>query len=134
METTSIIKEIENAHSMSNFALRNKDFTSFIGYFSDNLKYKQLNSKTIDKNQLSKDTLQYFNRIQSCTTNYDRLNFPLDNDLFTETLVQKATVSIRVFIFFSKRWTAERNGIYKWRKENGKWKIVDVEITSEKIT
>ena len=102
MEITLIISEIENAHSVANLSLQNKDFASYMGNFSDKLKYKHINSKTIDKNQLAKDTQQYFNRIQGCRTNYDRLNFSLDIDLFTETLVQRATVSLKVFIFFQR--------------------------------
>ena len=58
---------------------------------------------------------------------------PLDNEIFTEILVQKATVSIKVFIFFSKRWAVKRQGIYRWRKENWEWKIFDVEVTKEEV-
>ena len=133
MDTNSTIREIDNTHLAANLALKNKDFDAYIGYFSDDLKYKQLNGKIIDKRQLSNDTQRYFDRIKSYSGTYDRLNSSVDNDLFIEKIIQKATVTIRIFIFFSKKWTVEREGTYKWEKVNGKWKILNVEITSEKL-
>jgi hypothetical protein len=134
MESNPIIAEIDLAHTAANFALKNKDFNSYINYFSNDLQYKQLNGKTIDKKQLSKDTQQYFSRIKNYTGKYQRLNFTFDNGIFTETLIQQATVAIRIFIFFTKHWTVERKGIYKWRKENSTWQITDVIIMNEKIS
>ena len=133
MDTNSTIAEIDNTHLAANLALKNKDFAAYIGHFSDDLKYKQLNGKTIDKRQLSNDTQRYFDRIKTYTGAYDRLNYSVDNDLFIEKISQRVTVTIGVFIFFSKKWTVEREGIYKWKKINGKWEILDVEITSEKL-
>ena len=133
MDTTSTLAEIDSAHFAANLALKNQDFDRYIGHFSDNLKYKQLNGFTIDKETLAKDTRKYFDRIKNYTNDYERQNFSIDKNLFIEKLNQKATVIIRVFIFLSKKWIVEREGIYKWEKFNGHWKIVDVEVISEKV-
>jgi hypothetical protein len=133
MDINTVIEEIDNSHLMANLALKNKDFATYISVFSDDLKYKQMDGKAIDKRQLSKDTQKYFDRIKSYSGAYDRLNFLFENDLFIEKLAQKATVTIRIFLFFSKKWTVEREGIYKWKKVNNVWKISDVEIISEKL-
>jgi len=133
MDATLVITEVDKTHLAANLALENRDFDTYIGYFSDDLKYKQLNGKTIDKNQLSYDTKRYFYRIKSFDGTYNRLSSSFENDLFIEKLVQKVAVTIRVFIFFSKKWVVEREGTYKWKKVNGDWKISDVEVTNEKI-
>ena len=133
MDTNPVIIEVDKTHLAANLALRNRDIDTYIGYFSDDLKYKQLNGKTIDKNQLSNDTKRYFYRIKSFDSMYNRLSSSFENDLFIEKLVQKAAVTVRVFIFFSKKWAIEREGTYKWKKVNGDWQISDVEVTNEKI-
>jgi hypothetical protein len=132
MDTNLLITEVDKTHLAANLALKNRDFDAYMGYFSDDLKYKQSNGKTIDKGQLSYDTKRYFYRIKSFDGMYTRLSSSFENDLFIEKLVQKATVTIRVFIFFSKKWTVEREGTYKWEKVDGDWKILDVEVTNEK--
>src|SRR5688572_29411734 len=116
MEINPTIEEIDRAHASANLALKNKDFDAFIDHFSYNLKYKQLNGKTIDKRKVTTDTKKYFDRIQNYSSHYDRLNSFFDKGLFVEKLLQKSTVAMRVFIFFSKKWTVEREGIYKWEK------------------
>jgi hypothetical protein len=133
MDTDLVITEIDKTHLAANLALKNRDFDAYLGYFSDDLTYKQLNGKTIDKDQLSDDTKRYFYRIKSFDSKYTRLSSSFENDLFSEKLVQKATATVRIFIFFSKKWSVEREGIYKWKKADGDWKIFDVEVTREKI-
>ena len=133
MDINLTIAEIDNAHSVANLAQKNKDFGAYISYFSNDLKYKQLNGKIIGRKQLLNDIQKYFDRVRSHISTYDRLSSSVNNDLFIEKIVQKATVTIRVFIFFSKTWTIEREGIYEWKKEDGIWKISNVEVISEKI-
>ncbi len=133
MVANPTIAEIDNARLAAYLALEKRDFATYMGCFSNDLKYKQLNGKIIDKRQLSNDTKRYFDRIKTNTGRYDRLNSSIDGGLFTEKIIQKTTVTIRIFILFSKKWTVEREGTYKWKKVDGEWKISDVEITSEKL-
>lgn len=120
-------------HRGANLALRNKEFLNYMDHFIDHLKYTQLDGKTIDKINLTKDTLKYFDRIKSYETNYSRIACAIENNLFVEKLVQTAEITIGVVIFFSKKWIVKRDGIYKWERVNNKWKIVGIEITTEKI-
>ncbi len=133
MNSEKILEEIDKMHHMANESLRQKRFDSYINFFSDNLKYKQLNGMTRDKTQLAKDTAVYFSRLKTTTSQYERKSYSIDENKFTENLIQKATASIRVFIFFTKKWTVEREGIYQWGKREGIWKIEEVEILSEKV-
>jgi hypothetical protein len=133
MGNEELQREIDNAHKSANEALKNKNFELYAEHFSDNLKYTQLNGRTIDKKQLMNDTAVYFNRILSSSSDYQRISFEIGNETITERLIQKAQVAIKVFIFFSKKWTIEREGIYEWRKSDDKWEIINVKIISEKV-
>lgn len=133
MHSGTVIEDIDQSHLKANQALQNKEFASYMNIFSDDLTYKQMNGKSINKGQLSNDTHKYFARIISYSNNYERIHFSMENDFFIEKLVQKATVTIRVFLFFSKKFKVEREGIYKWKKVDNVWKIAEVEIVNEKI-
>lgn len=133
MHSGTVIEDIDQSHLKANQALQNKEFASYMNIFSDDLIYKQMSGKSINKGQLSNDTHKYFARIISYSNNYERIHFSMENDFFIEKLVQKATVTIRVFLFFSKKFKVEREGIYKWKKVDNVWKIAEVEIVNEKI-
>ncbi len=133
MDKEKILKEIDQMHQFANKALGLKRFDAYINIFSDNLSYKQLNGKIIDKKELAKDTAFYFSRLENSQSQYERKDFSIEENRFTENLIQKATSSIKVFFFFTKKWTVERVGIYEWIKIEDNWKIEKVEILSEKI-
>ncbi len=132
MADSQLINEIDAIHTVANDALRQKDLHAYIAVFADKLACKQLNGKIIGKRQLIKDIKFYFTRIKNYKSEYERKDFSAGDDIITERLIQKAIVSIRVFIFFSKSWTIEREGVYEWEKIDGTWKIVKVEIIKEK--
>ncbi len=131
MEIDSLITEIDITHESANMALKNKNFTFYLDHFSENLEYTQANGLTITKKQLSRDIKIYFSRIKNYNSTYQRLNHSFENNCFTEKLIQEANVSIRIFIFLSKKWTIQREGIYKWIKVNGTWKIENIVILKE---
>ncbi|HTE01768.1 MAG TPA: hypothetical protein VK668_20910 [Mucilaginibacter sp.] len=133
MVNDEIIKEIDKTHELSNEALKFKQFDRYIEYFSENLKYVQLNGKEIGKRQLIQDITNYFRRIKSFSSKYERKDYTINKDCVVETLVQQSKVSLRIFIFFSKNWTVEREGVYEWIKVNDSWKIVKVKILKEKV-
>lgn len=133
MVDNETIKEIDNLHKKANEALEQKQFDRYMDFFGDGLQYKQLNGKTIGKTELIKDTSNYFNRLQEFSSRYERKGFKIENQKIIETLIQQASLSIRVFIFFSKNWKVEREGIYEWEKINDSWKIVKVEILKERV-
>ncbi len=133
MEIEKLLEDIDKMHQLANESLRQKRFDSYINIFSDNLTYKQINGKTRNKTEFAKDTAVYFSRLKSATSQYERKSYSFDENKFTENLIQKATASIRVFIFFTRKWTVEREGIYQWSKREGIWEIETVEILSEKV-
>ena len=133
MDKEKILKEIDEMHQFSNEALAQKRFNDYINIFSDDLIYKQFNGKIIDKKQLAKDTALYFSRIKAAVSQYERKDYSIEGNRFTENLIQKASATISVFFFFTKKWTVERNGIYEWIKNEANWEIEKVEILSEKV-
>jgi len=134
MVNEDLINEIDSVHKSANDALRLKQFDRYMECFSDDLQYKQLNGKTIGKKQLVNDTRHYFGRIQNYSGSYKREDYSIEKNSITERLIQYTKVSIRVFIFFSKNWTVEREGIYQWVKVNDSWKISRVDILKEKLS
>ncbi len=132
MDNYQILKEIDKMHHDANEALKQKQIDNYLKVFSDTLEYKQLNGKVIDKNKLCKDIVFYFDRIKALDTQFSRTEFSINDNTFTEKLIQKAITSTRVFIFFTKKWTVEREGIYHWRINNNTWEIEKIEIISEK--
>jgi hypothetical protein len=129
-----IIDAVDHLHKTSLLALKSKNLEEYISVFDDSLSYRQFDNKIIDKNTLKNDQKSYFSRISSVENSYERLDFKYDNDIFSETLIQISAVSIRVFLFFKKKWTVKRKGIYKWSLKNNEWKIVEVHILYENIT
>jgi hypothetical protein len=133
MLNNEMINEIDIIHKEANNALKNKQLDLYVGCFGDDLQYKQLNGKTIGKKKLITDIRKYFNRIRNFSGDYERKEFTVENDKIIEKVVQHSKVAIKVFIFFSKNWTIEREGIYEWKKIRNVWKIVKVEILKERI-
>lgn len=133
MENDILISEIDSVHLSANDALKKKDFESYAEHFSNDLEYKQLNGRTINKAKLVNDVAVYFNRVLNSSSDYQRIAFQVENDKIIERLVQKSQIAIKVFIFFSKKWTIEREGVYEWKKNYGKWEIIRVEIINEKV-
>ncbi|WP_184548015.1 hypothetical protein [Mucilaginibacter sp. FT3.2] len=129
----TLIQEIDNMHKVANDAQQHKNFNSYMNVFTDNLQYKQLSGKTIEKKQLANDVKRYFERVKSISGSYQRKEINSNAGKVTEKLIQHSQVSIRVFVFFSKNWTVEREAIYDWVKENSEWKIYRVEVLAEKI-
>jgi len=134
VNTELLLAEIDNSHSIANDALKNRMFENYIDVFGDDLKYKQLDGKIIDKARLSTDIKFYFNRVINYTSSFDRLSFMIEKDVIIEELIQHASISLKVFFFFSKTWKVQRKGIYKWKSIDNSWKIINVEILEEKIT
>lgn len=125
--------EIDAAHASANEALQQKDFAAYAQHFADDLSYTQLDGRTIDKTRLVRDISVYFNRIKKVTNAYDRISFEVLPDKITELLHQKSHIAIKVFVFFSKKWTVEREGIYEWKKNKDRWEISTVKILAEKV-
>lgn len=133
MIDAELAKEIDNAHIAANEALKNKKLDAYIHFFDDGLQYEQLNGKTIGKVKLADDIKKYFNRVKKVSSSFQKKEFNISEGRVIERLVQNTKVSIKVFIFFSKSWTFEREGIYEWIKVNGNWKICKVKILAEKV-
>jgi len=88
MTDQEILNEIDKMHLFSNQAMQLKKFDDYINVFSDDLVYKQWNGKVINKKEFKNQ--------------YKRNNYSIEGNRFIENLTQRATVSIKVFFFFTK--------------------------------
>ena len=93
---------VDDLHTKANQDIKNKSLGEYMSVFSEDLRYTQVNGKTINKKKLTEDQRKFWSRIIELNSKVERLDCHYDGDLFTETLTQIATVSIRVFIFFRK--------------------------------
>ncbi len=131
MTQTEILNKIDRIHEKGLDAIRDRNFESYMSIFAEDLSYKQLNGKVIDKKRLTNDQKRYFSRIVSANSSYQRITYTYNNDLFSETLQQEAEISIRVFAFFKKTINVMRKATYDWSKIKDDWKIINVEILEE---
>ena len=72
MTDAEILEQIDCAHIAANDALKIKQLATYMDFFADNLRYKQLNGKIIEKAQLTKDVKLHFKRIRSFSGCYER--------------------------------------------------------------
>jgi hypothetical protein len=94
-----LLEEIDNSHRIANDALKNKRFEEYIDAFGEDLKYKQLDGKTIGKAALACDIQFYFNRVLSYTSSYERLSFNIEDDKIVEQIVQHVIDHLRFVNF-----------------------------------
>ena len=113
---------------------RDKNVSAYMDLFSPDLKYRQLNGIEIDKKQLARDVEKQLSRASSSESSYTRESLNIDEDHATEQLVQVASATVRVFLFFHRTWHVRRTGLYTWARTEGGWKIQRVEVLDERIT
>jgi len=133
MTVDKITKTIDRIHETCFESIRKKNLSSYMSVFDKDVTYKQYNGQVVGKSQLANDQKRYFSRIKSVKNSYERIDWVQNYNRFSETLIQQAEISIRVFIFFKKTWKVVRKGIYDWSNISGEWKIVKVNILEEKI-
>lgn len=107
MNSESVINQIDEIHRLSKDALTQKKIDLYLAVFSENVRYKQFDGKIIDKKELRRNTETYLHRLKTVKSEYERKKYSLEGSRFTEHLIQKATASINIFIFFTKKWTIE---------------------------
>jgi hypothetical protein len=125
-------EEIKRLRELSFAALKRKDINEYLNIFSEDLKYTQLNGKTIGKKQLTNNTKSYFNRVHSVFTKYEVISKEFNEEEYIEELTQETSVLIRGFIFLLFEWKVNRKAIYTWQNIKNNWRITSVKVLSEK--
>jgi len=131
METDLMIDEIDSIHKKANLAFEHKDISAYMSQFDENLKYSNADATTLTKNELSLQTENYFKRIKDITTTYYRIKSSFEDETFTEKIARKSIVHLKNLIIFSKKQTIQTEEIFHWKKINGEWKVLEVEVALE---
>jgi hypothetical protein len=130
----SIADELDAMHRIAMEHYRRKDVRAYMHLFAPAVRYRQMNGVEIGRDQLARDVEAQFARLISAETSYVRQSLSVEGEYATEDLVQVASATIRVFLFFRRTWQVRRTGRYRWAKDPDGWKIHRVDILDERIT
>lgn len=130
METDLIIKEIDAKHKKADLAFENKNISEYVSCFDENVIYKNADTTVFNKMELTSETEKYFKKTKSISTTYYRIKSSVENEIFTEKIARKSIVNLKGLLF-SKKQTIQTEEIFRWKKLNQEWKVIEFEITLE---
>ncbi len=127
------IRELDAAHAEAKLAYRARNAAAYMGFFSPELEYTQVNGKTIGREQLARDVQSQFARVRAMDTSYERQSLIVDKATAVEYLVQDAWAETVAFFVLRRRWHVVRRGRYEWTRTRGGWKIRKVHVLEEVV-
>jgi len=133
-DSTSIAEELDAMHHRAMDHYRQTNLGAYRQLFAPDLKYRQMNGTEIDRDQLARDVRAQFSRVTSADSSYTRESLSIESERATEQVVEVASTTIRVFVFFRRTWQVRRTGRYTWVKGADGWKIHRVAVLNEHIT
>jgi hypothetical protein len=123
---------LDERHIVANQAFAHKDAEAYKNVFGVDLRYSQADGATIDRVRLMKDVRAQFKRLDRAESSFTRESLEVDGGEVRETLLQIAIAEASAFGFLRRIWRVERRGHYTWVIEDRQWKIVRVQVLSEK--
>jgi hypothetical protein len=133
MDQSTLTSELDAAHSRAKASYRSKDLGGFMAMFAPSLRYKQPDGRTIGWDQLAHDVSAQFMSVEDADTAYVRESLKVEGDGVTEVLEQKASLTMRYFLFFKRTIRLSRRGRYRWIRTPAGWQIEEVEVLSESV-
>jgi hypothetical protein len=133
MTNAEIAAALDSRHAAANAAFVNKDIATYEDLFGRDLQYRQVNGTTIDRLHLMRDVQRQFALFRRADSHFVRENLQSDAEGVRETLLQTAIAEVVAFGFLRRVWRVERRGCYTWAIEDGKWKIVRVDVLDETV-
>ncbi len=124
---------LDQAHANAKKAFAAKNVDRYMATFSPDLVYKQLNGKTISREQLRGDVAAQFSRFSKTESTFTRERIEYRGSDAIEFLIQDATAEETVFFFFKQTWKIRRRGIYTWSLGKTGWAISRVEVLEETV-
>ena len=135
MEASSqLIAELDAMHDRASRALACRDLAAYRDLMAPNLKYRQIDGRTIDRNRLMRDVAVQFRRLNRLESSFSREHIEIGEDRATETLTQSGSVGATAFLVVHRSWDFTRKGRYTWRKSQGRWMIEEVEVLEEQVS
>ena len=134
MATGIPIEEVlDERHAAANTAFANRDAAAYERLFGNDLEYVQADGTAIDRARLMKDVKAQLRKLDRAASSFVREKLTVDGHEVSEALRQIATVETLAFGFIRRIWRVERNGLYTWAMEDGRWKIVRVQVLNETL-
>ena len=133
MDQSTLTNELDAAHSRAKASYRARDLGGFMAMFAPSLRYKQPDGRTIGWDQLAHDVSAQFMSVEAADTAYVRESLQVESDSVTEVLQQKASLTMRHFLFFKRTISLSRRGRYRWIRTQAGWQIEEVEVLSESV-
>ena len=134
LDTTTVGAELDALHLRASASYRAKDLHAFMDVFAPNLRFKQPDGRTIDREQLARDVGPQLASLEAADTSYVRESLEVDGNRATEFLTQTASLTLRRFCFFKHKWHITRRGRYVWVRQPNGWRVEEVEVLSERVS
>ena len=133
-EISTVIAYLDGKHAEARLAFERKDLVAYTAIFSPQLRYHQLDGKTIGRDQLMRDVRSQFRRLSRVHSSFVREQLDVSDDRVTEVLIQAASAGATAFLVVHRTWAISRKGQYIWKKTEIGWQIDEVFVIEENVT
>ena len=129
-----IIAELDAMHARARSAFEHRDLAAYRDLFAPELRYRQPDGRTIDRDCLTRDVAAQFRRLSRVQWSFVRDHIEMGEDRATEILTQTGSVGATAFLLVHRTWDLFRKGRYTWRRSGGRWCIEEVEVLEEQVS
>jgi hypothetical protein len=124
---------LDERHALIREAFMRRDLAAYRAMFSASLRYRQADGRVIDREQLMRDVVAQFGRLDRAETNSVREALAVDGAEYTETVRQTGRATASAFGFIHRSWQVDRHARWTWANEGGAWNVVRVEVLHERV-
>ena len=131
---SQILAELDAMHDLARNAFACRDLAAYRDLMAPDLRYRQADGRTIDRDQLMRDVAAQFRRLNRFRSSFSREHIEIGEDRATETLTQSGSVGTSAFLVVHRTWDFTAKSRYIWRKSEGRWWIEEVEVLEEQVS
>jgi ketosteroid isomerase-like protein len=133
-DSTTLAAELDAAHARAQHAFSTKDLAAYMAMFAPDLRYTQLNGKTIGRDELARDVTHQLRTVRSAESSFSRASLEPSDSGAVEVVVQNITADVDAFWgLVHRHWQMQRKGRYVWKKTDNVWQIAEVRVLEERI-
>jgi hypothetical protein len=133
---SSVRAELDAVHQRARKAYLERDLATYLGTFHPDLEYRQLDGRSIGREQLGRDLRKQLDRVHAAATEFrrDRLEISAEGLSAIEEGEQHARFEVRAFAVVHRAWNLRRRGRYEWVRSTAGWQIRRVQVLLEETT
>ena len=133
--SAEVLASLDHRHRESYAAFDKRDLAVYMDLFSAGLTWRGVDGRLIDFETLKRQVAHQFARgVERLSSSYSRDAVSADEAEIIETLTQTARIRLSAFAVVRREMTLERRGSYRWSFTAGVWRVVAVEIASERFS